>query len=101
MPCIIFHTAAVHRLHPTFLHLAIPVGYFFIDLAQGLPFRAGLPVTASSAFINVPFEFVVDALLGGRRERLRFWRFFIPLLLLLHLLLPHLLRRAVYNLSAR
>ena len=94
----------MHCLHPTFLHLALPFGYFFIDLAQGLPFRAGLPVTASCAFINVPFEFLkvpfdflVDALLGGGR---RFWRFVIPLLLLLTLLLPYLLRRAVYDLSA-
>ena len=82
MTCITFHTAAVHRLHTTFLHLAIPVGYFFIDLAQGLPFRSGHPVTVSSAFINVPFEFVVDALLGGVREpeRLLFgWYFFFSI----------------------
>ena len=94
----------MHRLHATLLHLPIPLGYFFINLAEGLPFGAGLPVTASCAFINVPFEFLkvpfellVDALLGGGR---RFWRFVIPLLLLLTLLLPLLLRRAVYDLSA-
>ena len=101
MPCITFHTTAVHRLHPTFLHLAVVVGYFLIDLAQSLSFLTGHKVTVSLAFINVPFKFVVQALLGGGRERLRFWRFVIPLLLLLPLLLPLLLRRAVYDLSAR
>ena len=70
--CITFHTTAVHGLHPTFLHLAVVVGYFLIDLAQSLSFRSGHKVTVSRAFIDVPFKFVVQALLGGGREWLRF-----------------------------
>ena len=92
---------AVHGLHPTLLHLVIVVGYFLIKLAQSLSLWSGHKVTVCRAFINVPFKFVVQALLGGGRERLQFWRFVIPLPLLLTLLLPLLLLRAVYGLSAR
>ena len=71
--------------------LAVVVAYFLIDLAQSLSFLSGHKVTVSRAFINVPLEFVAQALLGGGRELLRFWLFIVPLLL----------RRAVYDLSAR
>ena len=90
LQCITFHTTAVHGLHPTFLHLPMVVGYFLIELARSLSFRSGHKVTVSRAFINVLFEFVVQALLGGGREWLRFWRFVILLL-----------RRAVYDFSFR